>query len=73
MTDHAPNCLFCKIIARQIPSRTVFEDDEFYAFHDIHPWAPVHFLMVPKQHIVSIGPHRAGARSPDGPHDGVGT
>lgn len=62
MTDHAPNCLFCKIIARQIPSRTVFEDDEFYAFHDIHPWAPVHFLMVPKQHIVSmahIGPEHA--------------
>lgn len=53
-TDHDPNCLFCKIVARQIPSRTVFEDDEFYAFHDIHPWAPVHFLIIPKQHIASM-------------------
>ncbi len=53
-TDHDPNCLFCRIIARQIPSRTVYEDEEFYAFHDIHPWAPVHFLIIPKQHIPSM-------------------
>jgi histidine triad (HIT) family protein len=52
--DHDPNCLFCKIVAKQIPSRTVFEDDEFYAFHDIHPWAPVHFLIIPKRHIPSM-------------------
>ena len=52
--DHDPNCLFCKIVAKQIPSRTVFEDDEFYAFHDIHPWAPVHFLIIPKRHILSM-------------------
>jgi histidine triad (HIT) family protein len=52
--DHDPNCLFCKIVAKQIPSRTVFEDDEFYAFHDIHPWAPVHFLIIPKRHIISM-------------------
>jgi histidine triad (HIT) family protein len=52
--DHDPNCLFCKIVAKQIPSRTVFEDDEFYAFHDIHPWAPIHFLIVPKRHIISM-------------------
>lgn len=60
--DHDPNCLFCKIVARQIPSRTVYEDDEFYAFHDIHPWAPVHFLIIPKQHIASmaqVGPEQA--------------
>jgi histidine triad (HIT) family protein len=49
-----PNCLFCKIAAKQIPSKTVYEDAEFYAFHDIHPWAPVHFLIVPKAHIVSM-------------------
>ncbi|MCX7813981.1 MULTISPECIES: histidine triad nucleotide-binding protein [Tepidimonas] len=49
-----PNCIFCKIIAGQIPSRKVYEDDELYAFHDIHPWAPVHFLIVPKQHIPSM-------------------
>ena len=52
--DHDPNCLFCKIVAKKIPSRTVFEDDEFYAFHDIHPWAPVHFLIIPKRHIPSM-------------------
>ncbi len=52
--DHDPNCLFCKIVAKQIPSRPVYEDDEFYAFHDIHPWAPVHFLIIPKQHIPSM-------------------
>ena len=49
-----PDCIFCKIIEGSIPSRKVYEDDELFAFHDIHPWAPVHFLMVPKQHIVSL-------------------
>jgi histidine triad (HIT) family protein len=48
------NCLFCKIIAGKIPSMKVYEDDGIYAFHDIHPWAPVHFLMVPKVHIASM-------------------
>ncbi|OYT90126.1 MAG: histidine triad nucleotide-binding protein [Burkholderiales bacterium PBB3] len=52
--SHDPNCLFCKIIAKQIPSKTVYEDDQVYAFHDIHPWAPVHFLIVPKAHIASM-------------------
>jgi histidine triad (HIT) family protein len=52
--SHDPNCLFCKIIAGQIPSRKVYEDEEFFAFHDIHPWAPVHFLIVPKRHIASM-------------------
>ena len=52
--DHDPNCLFCKIVAKQIPSRAVYEDQEFYAFHDIAPWAPVHFLLIPKQHIASM-------------------
>jgi histidine triad (HIT) family protein len=49
-----PHCIFCKIIAGQIPSRKVYEDDEILAFHDIAPWAPVHFLMIPKQHIASM-------------------
>jgi histidine triad (HIT) family protein len=48
------NCLFCKIAVGKIPSRKVYEDDHIYAFHDIHPWAPVHFLMVPKLHIASL-------------------
>jgi histidine triad (HIT) family protein len=51
---HDENCLFCKIIAGKIPSRKVYEDDDIFAFHDIHPWAPVHFLMVPKKHIPSL-------------------
>lgn len=49
-----PACIFCKIIAGAVPSRKVYEDDEIYAFHDIAPWAPVHFLLIPKQHIVSL-------------------
>jgi histidine triad (HIT) family protein len=52
MTDD--NCIFCKIIAGKIPSRKVYEDDEIFAFHDINPWAPVHFLIIPKLHIPSV-------------------
>ena len=52
--DHDPNCIFCKIVAGQIPSKKVFEDDELLAFHDIHPWAPVHVLVIPKQHIPTL-------------------
>ena len=48
------NCIFCKIVEGRIPSRKVYEDDEILAFHDINPWAPVHFLIIPKQHIVSM-------------------
>ena len=51
---HDSNCLFCKIIAGEIPSRKVYEDEEFFAFHDIHPAAPVHFLIVPKTHLLSL-------------------
>jgi histidine triad (HIT) family protein len=49
-----PNCIFCKIVAGQIPSRKVHEDDHLLAFHDIAPWAPVHILIIPKRHIVSM-------------------
>ena len=49
-----PSCIFCKIVAGQIPSRKVFEDDELLAFHDIQPWAPVHVLIIPKSHIASL-------------------
>lgn len=45
------NCLFCKIIAGDIPSTKVYEDDYVYAFRDIAPQAPVHILVVPKEHI----------------------
>ena len=45
------DCLFCKIIAGEIPSSKVYEDDKVYAFRDINPQAPVHVLVVPKEHI----------------------
>jgi len=51
---HDPNCIFCKIAAGQIPSRKAYEDDELLAFHDIHPWAPVHVLVIPKRHIATL-------------------
>ena len=47
------DCLFCKIIAGDIPSSRVYEDDKVYAFKDINPQAPVHVLVVPKTHIES--------------------
>jgi histidine triad (HIT) family protein len=47
-------CIFCKIVAGHVPSKKVYEDDELLAFHDINPWAPVHFLIVPKIHLASF-------------------
>ncbi len=49
-----PDCIFCKIIAGRIPSSKVYEDDELYVFNDIHPAAPVHFMIVPKEHVESL-------------------
>ncbi len=49
-----PNCIFCKIIEKKIPSKTVYEDDTVTAFEDINPQAPVHTLIVPKKHIPDI-------------------
>ncbi len=46
------HCLFCNIIAGQVPADKLYEDDEFLAFRDISPQAPVHFLVIPKKHIV---------------------
>jgi histidine triad (HIT) family protein len=54
MSTTDPDCIFCKIVSGQIPSRKVHEDDGILAFHDIHPWAPVHFLMIPKAHVASL-------------------
>ena len=48
------DCLFCKIIAGEIPSDRVYEDDQVLAFRDINPQAPVHILIIPKEHIESI-------------------
>jgi histidine triad (HIT) family protein len=51
---HDPDCVFCKIVAGQIPSRRVHEEDDFLGFHDIAPWAPVHVLLIPKAHVASL-------------------
>ncbi|MFG6373797.1 MAG: histidine triad nucleotide-binding protein [Oscillospiraceae bacterium] len=49
------DCLFCKIAAGDIPSKKVYEDEVCYAFYDIDPQAPTHFLVIPKAHIPSCG------------------
>ena len=59
---HDPDCIFCKLVAGKIPSKKVYEDQDIFAFHDIQPWAPVHFLLIPKLHIPSmahVGPEHA--------------
>lgn len=48
------NCLFCKIVAGDLPAERVYEDDEILAFKDIHPQAPLHCLVVPKTHIATL-------------------
>lgn len=49
-----PNCLFCKIIDGKLPSDQVYSDEWVIVFKDIHPQAPVHLLLVPREHIVSL-------------------
>ena len=58
------SCLFCKIIAGEIPSSKVYEDDRLFAFNDINPQAPMHVLVVPKQHIATLNDLTAS-------HDGL--
>ena len=53
-------CLFCKIIADEIPSTKVFEDDQLIAFNDITPQAPLHVLIVPRTHIATLNELDAG-------------
>ncbi|MEP7261394.1 MAG: HIT domain-containing protein, partial [Usitatibacter sp.] len=48
------DCIFCKIVRGEIPSRKVYEDGDMFAFHDINPLAPVHFMIIPKKHIDSL-------------------
>ncbi|OIO72924.1 MAG: histidine triad nucleotide-binding protein [Zetaproteobacteria bacterium CG_4_9_14_3_um_filter_49_83] len=48
------DCLFCKIIAGEIPSGKIYEDDDVFAFKDIHPKAPTHVLVIPKTHIATL-------------------
>lgn len=48
------DCIFCRIVAGEMPCRKVYEDDEVLAFHDIHPMARVHFMLIPKIHVESL-------------------
>ena len=48
------DCIFCKIINKEIPAKVAYEDDNVVAFHDINPQAPIHLLIVPKKHITSV-------------------
>jgi len=48
------DCVFCRIIAGELPARKVYEDQGFVAFHDIRPRAPVHVLVVPKEHVAKL-------------------
>ncbi len=48
------DCIFCKIIKKEIPSNIVYEDEEIIAFKDINPAAPIHILVIPKKHIESL-------------------
>lgn len=79
------DCLFCKIIAKEVPGRIVHEDDDVVAFEDIDPQAPTHVLVVPREHIPTlndVGPqhdaligkvHRVAAKiAKDRGHDGPG-
>ncbi len=51
MSEH---CIFCKIARGEIPAKKVYEDADLFAFHDINPQAPVHFMVIPKRHIASL-------------------
>ncbi|NLP44717.1 MAG: histidine triad nucleotide-binding protein [Peptococcaceae bacterium] len=48
------DCIFCKIVNKEIPSEVLYEDDQILAFKDINPVAPVHILVIPKKHIISV-------------------
>ncbi|MEY4864338.1 MAG: hypothetical protein RLZ51_2433 [Pseudomonadota bacterium] len=48
------DCIFCRIVRGELPSRKVYEDEDILAFHDIRPLAPVHFLIIPKVHVVNL-------------------
>ncbi|MBS4098122.1 MAG: histidine triad nucleotide-binding protein [Sulfuricella sp.] len=54
------DCIFCKIMAGEIPCKKVYEDEEFFAFHDINPIARVHFMIIPKRHVASLQECAAG-------------
>ena len=57
------DCIFCKIASGEIPAGKVYEDDEFVAFKDIHPAAPIHILLIPKAHIETLADCNTAERS----------
>jgi histidine triad (HIT) family protein len=57
------DCVFCQIVAGEIPAQSLYQDDEVSAFRDIHPMAPTHVLVIPKRHILSLA-HLADAETP---------
>lgn len=54
MSARDPDCLFCRIVAGELPSETLFDDDDVLAFKDVHPQAPFHALVIPKIHLASL-------------------
>lgn len=54
------DCLFCRILKKEIPSKPVYEDETTYAFHDINPKAPTHVLIIPKKHIAGVNELQSG-------------
>ena len=55
------SCIFCRIVRGEIPSSKVYEDEQVLAFKDIHPIAPVHFLLIPKEHVPTLSEAQAQA------------
>jgi len=49
-----PDCIFCRIVRGEIPCKKVYEDEDVFAFHDVRPQAPVHFLIVPREHVATL-------------------
>lgn len=58
----AAHCIFCKIVSREIPSQPIYEDEQVLAFPDIKPAAPVHVLVIPKEHVDGISAVAAGSK-----------
>lgn len=61
MSDPGPDsCLFCRIVRAEIPSRMAYQDEDVVVFHDIHPAAPMHLLIVPREHFANLDDAQAG-------------
>lgn len=60
MSMSSKDCLFCRIVAREVPAKELYRDEEIVAFHDIAPKAPTHILIIPVKHITSVGELEAG-------------